>query len=475
MERQTTLKEPIYFKGIGLHTGEMVHLTVLPAPVNHGYQFKRIDLPEEPIIPASLQYVNYTVRGTVLEKNGVKISTTEHLLAALYGMQVDNALIELDGSEIPILDGSALLYVQAIEKVGIIEQNAVREYFELNENIKFEIPEKGVEFLAVPDPEFRVTVMVDYNSTVLGTQHAQMLNIRDFKKEIAHCRTFVFLRELEQLADLGLIKGGDLDNAVVLVDRENVPAAELKRLAKKLGKKEEEFSISYQGMGVLNSSKLRELNEPARHKLLDIIGDFALIGKPIKAHILAARPGHYGNTEFAKVLLEQAKKQARNYKKFNLNAETVYDVQAIQKILPHRYPFLLLDKIIHIEENRIVGIKNLTINEPFFVGHFPGEPVMPGVLQLEAMAQAAGILVVSKMPEFQDCSTYFLSIDQVKFRKKVVPGDVLILDVECLEPIRRGIVKVSGKAYVNNNLVSEAVLMAQIVPHPKKINNTLSC
>ena len=472
MEKQRTLAAPIHFSGIGLHTGEKVQVNVLPAPAHHGYQFKRIDLPGQPIIPAHLQYVNYTVRGTVLEKDGVKISTTEHILAALYGMQVDNALIELDAPEVPILDGSALLYVEAIEKVGYQAQEAEREYFELGENMKFEIAEKGIEFLAVPDPEFRVTVMVDYNSAVLGTQHAQMLNIGEFRKEIAHCRTFVFLRELEKLAELGLIKGGDLDNAVVLVDREAVSQEELKSLAKKLGRKED-LAVQYKGMGLLNNCSLRELNEPARHKLLDIVGDFALIGKPIKAHILAARPGHFGNTEFAKVLLEQAKKQARNYKKFNINHSTICDVKEIMQILPHRSPFLLVDKIIEMSEEHAVGIKNITMDEPFFTGHFPDEPVMPGVLQIEAMAQVGAVFILKKIlgSTHHEYSTYFLSIDQVKFRNKVVPGDVLVLEI-VLEKLRKGnektIGQIVGKAYVNNQVVSEATMVATVI----KKNNT---
>jgi UDP-3-O-[3-hydroxymyristoyl] N-acetylglucosamine deacetylase/3-hydroxyacyl-[acyl-carrier-protein] dehydratase len=462
MEKQKTLKSSISFSGVGLHTGAKVNITVLPAVDHHGYKFQRIDLPNSPIIPATLNYVNYTVRGTVLEKDGVKVSTTEHLLAALYGMQIDNALIEIDGPEVPILDGSALMYVKAIEAAGIVEQEAIREYFELEENIKFEIPDKGIEFLAVPDKEFRVTVMVDYNSPILGTQHAQMMHMGEFKKEIAHCRTFVFLKELEQLANLGLIKGGDLDNAIVLVDRENVTPEELRDLAHKLGR-DEHLDVHYKGIGLLNNSELRELNEPARHKLLDIVGDLALIGRPIKAHILAARPGHYGNTEFGKVLLEQFKKQKKNYKHFNISHKPVYDINDIQRMLPHRFPFLLVDKILEVHENRIVGIKNVTIDEPFFTGHFPENPIMPGVLQVEAMAQVGGMFALNKVENPEDYTTYFLRIDHVKFRKKVIPGDVLVFDLELISPIRKGIVHMAGKAYVNNELVSEAELVAQIV------------
>jgi UDP-3-O-[3-hydroxymyristoyl] N-acetylglucosamine deacetylase/3-hydroxyacyl-[acyl-carrier-protein] dehydratase len=383
------------------------------------------------------------------------------VLAALYASQVDNALIKLNGPEIPIMDGSAILFVNEIERVGFEEQTAEREYFELNENIPWEDLEKGIEFLAVPDINYRLTVMVDYNSPVLGTQHASMYKISDFKNEIAKCRTFVFLRELEYLASNNLIKGGDLDNAIVLVDRPDIGQVELDRLAKLLGK--DKLQITFDGIGVLNSTKLQYENEPARHKLLDMVGDLALVGKPIKAHILAARPGHSGNVRFAKVLKEQIKKQQNQGRYFDLTQESVYDINDIERILPHRYPFLMVDKIIEVHENSIVGVKNITMNEPQFTGHFPGNPVFPGVLQIEAMAQVGGIFALTKVEEPHLYSTYFMKIDNVRFKQKVMPGDTVVFELVLNSPIRRGLVEMSGKAYVNGKIVSEASMLAQII------------
>jgi len=354
-DMQKTLKEEIHLSGIGLHTGEKVNIHILPAPENHGYKFQRMDLEDQPIIKADCDLVVATDRGTTLEANGARVYTTEHVLAALAGMEVDNAMIQIDGPEIPIMDGSSLPFVKAIEEVGIIEQDAKRNYFVLEENLKWEDVEKGIEFLAVPDDHYRITVMVDYKSPVLGTQHASMYNINEFKKDIAPCRTFVFLRELEFLATNNLIKGGDLDNAIVLVEREDVNKEELERLAKLLGK--EKLEIKFDGIGVLNTQKLQFENEPARHKLLDIVGDLALLGRPIKGHILGARPGHSGNVRFAKVLKEQIKKQESQGKYFDLTKKPLYDINDIEKMLPHRYPFLLVDKVMEINEESIVGVK----------------------------------------------------------------------------------------------------------------------
>jgi UDP-3-O-[3-hydroxymyristoyl] N-acetylglucosamine deacetylase/3-hydroxyacyl-[acyl-carrier-protein] dehydratase len=460
-EKQRTIKEAIVFNGVGLHTGEAVTMEICPAADNHGYKFQRVDLENQPIIKADVDFVVATDRGTTLEQNGARVYTTEHVLAALYACQVDNALIKLNGPEIPIMDGSSILFVNEIERVGFEDQSADREYFELNENIPWEDLEKGIEFLAIPDINYRLTVMVDYKSPVLGTQHASMYQLADFKSEIARCRTFVFLRELEYLASNNLIKGGDLDNAIVLVDRPDVSQEELDRLAKLLGK--DKLQISIDGIGVLNSTKLQYENEPARHKLLDIVGDLALVGKPIKAHILAARPGHSGNVRFAKVLKEQIKKQQNQGKYFDLSKESVYDINDIERILPHRYPFLMVDKIIEIQENSIVGVKNITMNEPQFTGHFPGNPVFPGVLQIEAMAQVGGIFALTKVEDPHLYSTYFMKIDNVRFKQKVMPGDTLVFELELTSPIRRGLVEMSGKAYVNGKIVSEASMLAQII------------
>ena len=460
-EKQRTLKGIVKVNGIGLHTGLEVNLEIHPAADHHGYKFQRIDLDGKPIIKADVDYVVSTERGTTLEQNNAKVHTTEHVLAALYGCQVDNALITVDGPEIPIMDGSSLKFVEAIEEIGYEDQKAERIYFELSENIPWEDEEKGIEFLAIPDVNYRLTVMVDYQSPALGTQHASMYNIGQFKSEISKCRTFVFLKELEFLAKNNLIKGGDLDNAIVMVERPQVSQEELSKLAKLLGK--EDLKISVEGIGVLNSTKLQFENEPARHKLLDIVGDLALIGRPIKAHILAARPGHYGNVEFAKVLKAQIKKQQANGKNFDLTKEPLYDINDIEKMLPHRFPFLMVDKIMEITDDSIWGVKNITMNEPIFTGHFPGNPVFPGVLQIEAMAQVGGIFALSKVEEPHLYSTYFMKINNVKFKQKVVPGDSVVFELTLMSPIRRGLVEMSGKAYVNGKEVAESEMLAQIV------------
>ncbi len=460
-EKQHTLKSEVALSGVGLHTGEKVNIHLKPAPDNHGYKFKRMDIEGQPVIKADADLVVSTDRGTTLEKNGTRVYTTEHVLAALYGMQVDNCLIEIDGPEIPIMDGSSLPFVQAIESVGVEEQSAEREYFVFEENLPWEDLSKGIEMLAVPADDFRLTVMVDYQSPVLGTQHATMYNINEFKEDIASCRTFCFLKELEFLAKNDLIKGGDLDNAIVLVERPNVSQEELDRLAKLLGK--EDLKINVEGIGVLNSSKLQYQNEPARHKLLDIIGDLALVGKPIKGHILAARPGHSGNVSFAKIIKGIIKQQKKAGKKFDLSKPPLYDINAISKMLPHRYPFLLVDKVMALDDKGIIGVKNVTLNEPFFQGHFPDNPVMPGVLQIEAMAQCGGIFALSSVEDPENYSTYFLKITDVKFKQKVMPGDTVVMELKLLTPIRRGIVHMSGTCYVNGQVVSEAEMMAQVV------------
>ena len=460
-EKQKTLASEIKLSGVGLHTGELVNLTICPAPDKHGYKFQRIDLEGQPVVKADPDNVVSTARGTTLEEKGAKIYTTEHILAALYAMQIDNALIQIDAPEVPIMDGSSMPFVKAIKKVGLIEQDAEREYLVLDENIKWEDPEKGTEFLAIPDSEYRVTVMVDYNSPVLGTQHASMFKIGDFEKEIANCRTFCFLKELEYLATNGLIKGGDLDNAIVLVERDDITEEELNRLAKLLGK--ENLSVSANTIGTLNHTKLNFENEPARHKLLDIVGDLALIGRPIKGHILAARPGHGGNVQFAKLLKEQIKKNLTKAKHFDLTREPLYDIVAIEKMLPHRYPFLLVDKIMEITPESIIGVKNITMNEPQFTGHFPGNPIFPGVLQIEAMAQCGGVFALSQVEDPHLYSTYFMKIDNVKFKSMVRPGDTVVFELNLISPIRRGLVNMGGKAYVNGKVVMEAEMLAQVV------------
>jgi|TARA_R110000737_G_scaffold17480_2_gene35219 UDP-3-O-[3-hydroxymyristoyl] N-acetylglucosamine deacetylase/3-hydroxyacyl-[acyl-carrier-protein] dehydratase len=460
-DMQKTLKEEIHLSGIGLHTGEKVNIHILPAPENHGFKFQRIDLEGEPVIKADCDLVVATDRGTTLEANGARVYTTEHILAALAGMEVDNAMIQIDGPEIPIMDGSSKPFVDAIDKVGLVEQNAERNYFVLEENLKWEDLDKGIEFLAVPDDHYRITVMVDYKSPVLGTQHSSMYNISEFKNDIAPCRTFVFLRELEFLATNNLIKGGDLDNAIVLVEREDVNKEELDRLAKLLGK--EKLEIKVDGIGVLNTQKLQFENEPARHKLLDIVGDLALLGRPIKGHILGARPGHSGNVRFAKVLKEQIKKQEGQGKYFDLTKKPLYDINDIEKMLPHRYPFLLVDKVMEIGEESIIGVKNVTMNEPMFQGHFPGNPVFPGVLQIEATAQVGGIFALSKVEDPHLYSTYFMKIDNVKFKQKVLPGDTIVFELNLLSPMRRGLVHMGGIAYVNGQVVMEAEMLAQVI------------
>ncbi len=456
--KQRTLKAPVSISGVGLHTGKQVNLTFMPAPENHGYKFQRVDMPGNPIIDADVDNVVDTSRGTTLEQNGARVHTTEHVLAALVGLEIDNVLIQLDGPEMPIMDGSSMPFVVILEKTGAVEQNAERIYFELTENLTYEDPIKKVEMLAVPQDAFRVTVMVDYNSDVLGTQHASMYHVGEFKSEIAMCRTFVFLHELEALLAHNLIKGGDLNNAIVLVDKE-VSKEQIAHLQKVFHRED----VEIKGKGVLNNTTLHYFNEPARHKLLDIIGDLALVGTPLKMHVLAARPGHAGNVAFAKKIKELIKSKKKDVKNFDLNKEPVLNIYDIQKILPHRQPFLLIDKIMELTKESVIGVKNVTMNEEFFKGHFPEQPVMPGVLLIEAMAQAGGILVLKTVPDPENYLTYFIKIDGVKFRQQVIPGDTVVFDLRLVTPIRRGICHMKGTAYVNNKPVMEAEMMAQIV------------
>ncbi len=465
-DKQKTLKEAITFKGVGLHTGAMVEMTIEPSEANSGFRFQRTDLEGEPIIPARLDKVIDTARGTTIAQGEAKVSVTEHVLAALFGLGIDNALLKLNGPEVPILDGSSLAFVHAINSVGTQEQDAEKNYFVVKRNLYYEDENGYSEMMAVrtPGEEFRITVMVDYNSPVLGTQHASMYRLDEFEEEIASCRTFVFMKELAALAKAGLIKGGDLDNAIVLVER-TYTEEEIGEILEAIGRPELKDDIKIEGIGVLNTIQLQYENEPARHKLLDIVGDLALVGRPIKGHILAARPGHRANVEFGKMILEAIKKE-ENSPTFDLSIEPLYDINAIEAMLPHRYPFLLVDKIMSIDEDRIVGVKNITMNEPFFQGHFPGNPVMPGVLQIEAMAQVGGIFALHDKKDPENYNTYFLKIDKVRFKKKVLPGDTLIFDLKLLSPIRRGIVHMGGKAYVNGDVVSESEMMAQVIKDP---------
>lgn len=459
-DNQHTLKSPITIAGVGLHTGAHVNMTLKPATPGFGIKFQRIDLPDQPIVKADVDYVVDTARGTTLEHNGARVSTVEHLLAALVGGGVDNVLIELDGPEIPIMDGSSQPFLEAIENVGILDQDAKKIYYSIDTNISYYDEAKKVEMVALPAVDYRVTCLIDFNSPVLGTQHANLKGMQEFKKEIAPCRTFCFLHELEYLISNNLIKGGDINNAIVVVDRA-ISEEELSRLATSFQREQ----ISVQREGILNNIELRFPNEPARHKLLDVIGDLALIGYPIKAHIIANRPGHASNVEFARKIKQYIKKNkhARDIPIYDPNQPPVFDIRRVLKTLPHRYPFLLVDKIIELTDNQVVGIKNVTINEPFFQGHFPNNPVMPGVLQVEALTQVGGMLALNTVPDPENYDTYFLKIDNCKFKQKVLPGDTMILKMELLSPIRRGIVEMRGTVFIGNKVATEADLVAQII------------
>ncbi|MGB4415103.1 MAG: bifunctional UDP-3-O-[3-hydroxymyristoyl] N-acetylglucosamine deacetylase/3-hydroxyacyl-ACP dehydratase [Paludibacter sp.] len=456
MSKQKTIKQSFSLEGKGLHTGLNITLTFIPAPQNYGIKIKRVDLPEQPVIDALAENVTHTVRGTVLQKEDVQISTVEHGLASLYAFGIDNCLLEVNAPEFPILDGSSKHYVQKIQEAGVEEQSAEKDYYIVHKKIEYSIPETGARITLLPDDTFSLDVHIGFKSPVLGNQFASLDNLEDFATEISAARTFVFVREIEPLLSMNLIKGGDLKNAVVIYD-EVMPQETMDRLTGKL----HQNCIDASKLGYL--TELNFENEPARHKLLDIIGDLSLIGKPIKAKVIARYPGHKINTELAKLIRKEIKKQEVQAPIYDDTIPPVLDINAIRKLLPHRWPFLLVDKIIDIRSNVVVGVKNVTGNETFFMGHFPEEPVMPGVLLVEAMAQTGGLLVLQGLEDAERYSTYFLKIDNVKFRQKVVPGDTLIFHLEMIEPMRRGCSIMKGYAFVGGKIVAEAEFMAQIV------------
>ena len=456
MSKQTTLKSSFTLSGKGLHTGLQITLTVNPAPENTGYVIKRVDLPNAPEIPALAEYVSETTRGTVLKLGEVQVSTVEHALAALYALGIDNCILEVNAPEFPILDGSSKFYVEQIEKVGIEEQSKDKDYFVVTKKIIYETPDKSSSIMLLPDETFSVQTLIGYDSPVLGNQFAVLENMADFKTEVAPARTFVFVRELEPLLKMNLIKGGDLTNAIVIYDTP-IAKSELQRLSELMNQPCPEVD----SLGYMNTELVFN-NEPARHKLLDVIGDLALIGKPIKGKVIAMHPGHSVNTALAKLMRKEIKRQEILPPVYNTDSTALLDINQIKELLPHRYPFLLVDKVVEMGSDYIVGIKNVTMNEMHFLGHFPNEPVMPGVLIIEAMAQCAGLLVLSQVDDPKNYSTYFLKIDNVKFRQKVVPGDTLVMKVVFLTDVRRGIANIKGYAFVQGKIATEAEMTAQI-------------
>lgn len=459
-ELQRTIKTPVSISGMGLHTGAEVTITFKPAPENFGYKFQRVDLEGKPVIDVLAENVTDVSRGTTVEKNGVKISTIEHALAAAVGLEIDNLLMELNGPEVPIMDGSSKNFIEVLQKAGLQIQKAEKRYFEVKEPITYLDAEKKVELTILPCDKYRLTVMVEYdNAPLMGNQHAALNDLKQFPEEISSCRTFCFLHELEYLLEQDLIKGGDLSNAIVVVDKV-ISQDELDGLAKLFNKPKVEIKKE----GILNNLDLQYNNELARHKLLDVIGDLALVGVPLKGHVIAKRPGHASNVSFAKKIRQHIKAERTSKAPIiDLNAEPLYDINQIIKILPHRPPFLLIDRIMEMSDKHVVGLKNVTMNEPFFEGHFPGDPVMPGVLQIEAMAQVGGIFALSTVPDPENYVTYFLKIDNARFKQKVLPGDTLVFKLELLTPIRRGICHMQGTAYVGDKMVMEGELLAQIV------------
>ena len=458
--KQHTISKSVTLSGVGLHTGVLTNMTFLPAVSNHGIKFQRIDLPGQPIADADVDYVVDTSRGTTIEHNGARINTVEHVMASLVGLEIDNVLIQLDGPEPPIMDGSSIKFVEALKDAEPVEQEAHRKFFEVTEEVRFKDPDKDIELAALPLNDYRMAVMVDYNSKFLSSQHANLSHVSQFERGFAMCRTFCFVHELEVLYKEGLIKGGDLSNAIVIADRD-YSEAELAHLSDVLRKPK--VSISKE-IGILNNTSLHFPNEMARHKLLDLMGDLALVGRPIKAQILASRPGHASNIELAKkikkLMLETEK---NNVPMYDPKQPPICSHERIYELLPHRYPFQMIDKIIYLDDNTVVGVKNVTMNEYYFMGHFPNNPVMPGVMQIEAMAQTGGILVISSVPDPENYWPYLVGIENCRFRKSVIPGDTVIFKCELLAPIRRGIAKMIGKAYVSGQVVCEAEMTASLV------------